>query len=1139
MALARASTGSPESIGDHLLGRALEYSLSDHELLEIVALLREHEPHLVHRMMRCGWRDRSTHASALAAAIRADLEPTAAPNRLPGPLRHRMEAALGIDLSTVEVREAPEATALGALAFTRGDELVFAPGHYRPDTRAGLELLGHELVHVAQQRAGRVRPGALDADPRLEAEADQLGARAVRGEVITSFGSTSHSGIVGLQLKSAIAQPSSLGRQKAGAFILNDATLPPGHPLEGRREIELTITQDAVANGETTEQRLYGLKYIEGFAHAYRMTESGDASPLVVKGVVMAELRADVKRLLDALAERHTKEQAAAAEELATLGLGNLESLLASTGFEPLASPLAEKKHYESDVGVTRPTPKVDPRTIAIDGSEDVESEGRPAPREETPGATVTDSHISLDHRIEFGFDDATLLPTSLPPIEAVVAVLRDNPDIERVRVEGHTDPVGKAAYNLDLSKRRADAVKNALVDRGIDAKRLETQGHGDTRPLPGVDPKSAEGRAQLRRVEFEIVKRATATPGNTPQFYRTEASEHPNPQVVAARGLTGGGDAFPYFEQIQDAFGDHDLSMARAHCDADAVAAARELRAEAYASGEHVAFARSPDLRLAAHEATHIIQQRAGVSLPGGVGQVGDRYEQHADAVAERVVRGQSAEDLLDGLGGGAASSSSAIQRWSAHEHRAVGDIAAAHASPAATVAIPTRNGDISMGEASEYSGDHVKAPEDLNELDEIDKKYLNMVWVAGTNINHFYPLCQNEYRAHHQKALAAAVDGDRGTALREEGFASHFLADCFAAGHQAPRALDRIRAEETSHPAAEHILGGGRSKVYHDALNQLASGIPLRGVPLRWHGDDTMTSDECTFIAEQAGHSLAAVLRALNGEKGSARPPDVRLPDGPDTSAILSKPEEPAASLWRHMMGSYEADLQSAENRSDDDALESDGGTRSNTRTTSDKMREGVFGGQEGPAPDVWGPFGHPKVEGPDKARGTQEEIEDFAHTHTQKLREDYHQALWDEVLVGTMLLGCNSKASKDGSREIGMILGTLYDLFASGLPDHIKGETRSEAATLAWHNRLQKTLIFQLDDVTEQLLLLPLEDHERESLYGSGLIDFLESLHRHQLIAFTVNPQAVAQQAYEKALASRRAASTSSSRTKKARR
>jgi len=72
-------------------------------------------------------------------------------------------------------------------------------------------------------------------------------------------------------------------------------------------------------------------------------------------------------------------------------------------------------------------------------------------------------------------------------------------------------------------------------------------------------------------------------------------------------------------------------------------------MRARAYTVGARVAFNGAPDLHTAAHEAAHVVQQRAGVQLAGGVGRTGDVYERHADAVADRVVAGQSSEALLD----------------------------------------------------------------------------------------------------------------------------------------------------------------------------------------------------------------------------------------------------------------------------------------------------------------------------------------------------------------------------------------------------------------------------------------------------------------------------------------------------------
>ncbi|MBL8623388.1 MAG: DUF4157 domain-containing protein [Myxococcales bacterium] len=127
-----------------------------------------------------------------------------------------------------------------------------------------------------------------------------------------------------------------------------------------------------------------------------------------------------------------------------------------------------------------------------------------------------------------------------------------------------------------------------------------------------------------------------------------------------AAQGVSGAGGVLPHLETIQRAFGPaHDLSGVRAHVGGAAADAAHAIGAHAYATGNDVAFAASPDLFLAAHEATHVVQQRQGVSLKGAVGQAGDTYEQHADAVAAAVVRGEDVGAMLgaDGGGGGGAS--------------------------------------------------------------------------------------------------------------------------------------------------------------------------------------------------------------------------------------------------------------------------------------------------------------------------------------------------------------------------------------------------------------------------------------------------------------------------------------------------
>ena len=104
---------------------------------------------------------------------------------LPEPVRREMEAALGTDFSDVRIHVGSEASAIGALAFTCGSNIYFAPNHFAPETRRGRLLLGHELAHVIQQRQGRVRhpPGrgmVVIQDPGLEAEAERLALRTAR-----------------------------------------------------------------------------------------------------------------------------------------------------------------------------------------------------------------------------------------------------------------------------------------------------------------------------------------------------------------------------------------------------------------------------------------------------------------------------------------------------------------------------------------------------------------------------------------------------------------------------------------------------------------------------------------------------------------------------------------------------------------------------------------------------------------------------------------------------------------------------------------------------------------------------------------------------------------------------------------------
>jgi tetratricopeptide (TPR) repeat protein len=118
--------------------------------------------------------------------------------------------------------------------------------------------------------------------------------------------------------------------------------------------------------------------------------------------------------------------------------------------------------------------------------------------------------------------------------------------------------------------------------------------------------------------------------------------------QQVAATGFSGISTSLPHLDRIQQSFG-VDLSSVQAYIGGEAAGACQQMGAAAYASGDRIAFKEQPSLELAAHEAAHVVQQASGkVQLAGGIGQVGDKYENHADAVAAKVGAGESAAPLL-----------------------------------------------------------------------------------------------------------------------------------------------------------------------------------------------------------------------------------------------------------------------------------------------------------------------------------------------------------------------------------------------------------------------------------------------------------------------------------------------------------
>ncbi len=105
---------------------------------------------------------------------------------------------------------------------------------------------------------------------------------------------------------------------------------------------------------------------------------------------------------------------------------------------------------------------------------------------------------------VEFEFDSDVLTADGRETVDEVAALLRPLPGVN-VEISGHTDSTGDDAFNLDLSLRRADAVRAHLVEQGLSAARFETAGFGETRPI--ADNKTPEGRQRNRRTEFRVIE--------------------------------------------------------------------------------------------------------------------------------------------------------------------------------------------------------------------------------------------------------------------------------------------------------------------------------------------------------------------------------------------------------------------------------------------------------------------------------------------------------------------------------------------------------------------------------------------------------------------------------------------------------
>ena len=149
-------------------------------------------------------------------------------------------------------------------------------------------------------------------------------------------------------------------------------------------------------------------------------------------------------------------------------------------------------------VAIKAPPPPPEPEPVKA-------PEPEPEPAPPPPKATLAGEKIDLSETVQFETNSAQLLERSKQLLDDVAREMTEHPEVKRIQIEGHTDNVASKRYNMKLSQDRVKSVREYLISKGIDGKRLTTKAFGETRPI--ASNKTEEGRAKNRRVDFKVLR--------------------------------------------------------------------------------------------------------------------------------------------------------------------------------------------------------------------------------------------------------------------------------------------------------------------------------------------------------------------------------------------------------------------------------------------------------------------------------------------------------------------------------------------------------------------------------------------------------------------------------------------------------
>ncbi|MBV8761084.1 MAG: OmpA family protein [Deltaproteobacteria bacterium] len=340
----------------------------------------------------------------------------------------------------------------------------------------------------------------------------ELGATLPLG-VQTGLTDSQQVGNLGLHLKARLLHAGPLGLGAIGSVYV------PSGDVEGTGVIDATAGRFRIALNAGVRRRtlmeMTTTEAIGGVAAAYALVPekieavaeiAGTRSHVEALGGVKVYL---AKNSYLSLAAGHGIDQ------------GGLRAMIAIV-FEP--KPAARTRALIDDTVVAELRPPAPPSDAWSDRDNDgipdkddkcpddpenyngyEDDDGCP---DEEPKDLVIDTGSTLVtlEGIEFEFDRADIKPISFKVLDAVAKAMGDNPDIQLVEVQGHTDEQGDDAYNLDLSNRRAAAVVAYLVGKGVAAERLVSHGYGETQPIDPAHTQAAYKKN--RRVVFQIKDR-------------------------------------------------------------------------------------------------------------------------------------------------------------------------------------------------------------------------------------------------------------------------------------------------------------------------------------------------------------------------------------------------------------------------------------------------------------------------------------------------------------------------------------------------------------------------------------------------------------------------------------------------------